>query len=220
MQHALRVDPQPLIENETVLVNTVGEICDAANYLNVASREELGTATDLVKLIKTRHREIDAERDGLVRPLNGTVDKINARFKTILAPLKAAEEGIKAKMLAFQQEEARQAAEARRVAEEAAKKAEEEAERLAEESDRASLPTQPLAVPEPLPVPRTTYGAYGGVSTLKKSWTFELLDIAALAAARPDLIVVDTAKVNAEIKGRGGDIPGLRVYEKEIISIR
>lgn len=210
-----------VFDDEARIVSTVAELCEVASFTPVKSHDELSKATDLVKLIKTRHKEYDTERTGLVKPLNDTVDKINARFKTILAPLKAAEDGIKAKMLSFQQEEGRKAAEARLVMEEHARKEREEAERLAAESDRAPLPLAMAApLPEPAPAAKTAYGSYGGVSTVKKLWTWELLDIAELAASRPDLLMVDAVKVNAEIKGRGGDIPGLRIFERETIAIR
>lgn len=211
---------QPTIDNEDRLVSTVSELCEVAEYLAVKSQEDLSHATDVVKMIKTRHKEIDAERTGLVKPLNDTVDKINSRFKTILAPLKTAEDGMKAKMLSFQQEQARIAADARRVAEEQARRAAEKAAKLAAESDRAPIPVMEVALPEPSAASKTSYGSYGGVSTVKRTWAWELLDIAALAAARPDLLQVDAMKVNAEIRGKGGDIPGLRVYEKETIAIR
>lgn len=215
---ALAIQEAPAIQNEDRLVSTVSSLVEVASYLQVTTQEELGNATDVVKLIKTRWKEIEDERTGLVKPLNDTVGKINARFKTILAPLKDAEDAIKAKMLTYQQEEARKAAEARRIAEEAARKAAEEAAKLAAEQ---SLPVPaPVIIAAPPQPAKSSYGSFGGVSTVKKVWVFEVEDIAALAAARPDLIAVDSAKVNAEIRGKGGNIPGLRIFEKETIAVR
>lgn len=220
MHNALAVAPSAEIENEDKLVTTVASLTEVAGYVTVTNATELGNATDLVKLIKTRWKEIEAERTALVKPLNDTVSRINSRFKSILAPLEAAETTVKGKMLAFQQEEARKAEAARKEAEEKARREAEEAARLAAESDR------PLVVPVvPVPTaapqaPKTAYGSFGGVSTVKKVWTFEVTDIQALAAARPDLVTADAVKINAEIRGKGGDIPGLRVFEKDTISVR
>lgn len=210
------------LEQDT-LVSTVSELVDAASGVVILSRSDLSEATDLVKVIKGRHREIEEERTRLVKPFNDGVKQINARFKSILQPLETAESDIKAKMLAFQQEEARAAEVARREAE---RLAAEEAARVAAEFAAENLDRPDLPPPPPMPVavtpeaPKSTYGAFGGVSTVKKVWAFEVLDIAALAAARPDLVTVDSAKVNAEIRGKGGDIPGLRVFEKETIAVR
>lgn len=209
------------INNEDKLVNSVSSLVEAATYLKVTTPEELSNATDIVKLIKTKHKEIDGERTALVKPLNDTVDRINGRFKTILAPLKTAEDEVKAKMLTFQQEEVRKAEEARREAE---RKAAEETARIAKEQAEAA-PDAPVAIVEVVPVlppaaPRTSYGSFGGTSSMKKVWVFELEDIQKLAAARPDLVTVDASKVNAEIKGKGGEIPGLKIYQKDTIAVR
>jgi hypothetical protein len=149
------------------------------------------------------------------------VKTINDRFKRILEPLAEAESDIKGKMLTFQQEEARKA-EALRL--ESEKKAREEAERIAREH-AAAKPECPVPLVEVIPVvqplpPKTTYGQYGAVSSMKKVWAYELLDIKALAAARPDLVVTDAGKISAEIRSSGGDIPGLRIFQKDTIAVR
>jgi hypothetical protein len=209
------------VDNEPKLVATVTEMCEVASHLKVSSPQELANATDVVKLIKTRHNAIEEERTTLVKPLNDTVKRINDRFKTILAPLAEAEVGVKSKMLAYQQEENRKAEEARREAE---RKAREDAERIAKE--QASLaPNSPPPMVEvaailPPPPPQTTRGAFGSTSTLKKVWVYEVEDIQKLAAARPDLVMVDAAKINGLIRGVGGEIPGLKIYQKETIAVR
>lgn len=82
-----------------------------------------------LQAIKRRAKELDAQRDGLVRPLNETVAKINALFKRPLSILGQAEAAIKGAMLTYQREEQEKAEAARRQAEEAARK---ERERLAQ----------------------------------------------------------------------------------------
>lgn len=211
-----------LIPNEQQLTATVGQLCEAASATLILCREDLAEATDLVKLIKTRHREIEDERTNIVKPINDSVKRINERFKAITTPLLDAENGIKRKMLDFQQEEARKAEEERKKAETEAAEAAATLAAEAADMDRAPLPPSLVPTPAPLPPepPKTTYGAYGAVSTMKKVWSWELLDIAALAAARPDLVMVDAGKVAAEIRGRGGEIPGLRIFEKDTIAVR
>ena len=210
---------------EVQLRATAQELCESAADIMIMSRPDLSAATDIVKAIKQRYRDVEDERKRLVKPFNEGVDAINARFKTMTVPLKEAEDELKRKMLAFQQEEERRAREEasrlEKIRREEDEKRRKEAEALAADSDRAPMPIVQEA-PTPI-VPQhkpTTYGQTGAVSTVKKQWTFEMIDIAALANARPDLVMVDTVKVNQEIRGKGGEIPGLRVYEKDIIQVR
>lgn len=210
---------------EAALRTTAQELCDSAGDFIIMTRADLSAATDLVKTIKTRFRDVEDERKRLVKPFNDGVDAINARFKSMTVPLKDAEETLKTKMLAFQKEEERRAKEEQERIEKARREAEEKARKEAEESGngddiRSMSRPEPVEAP-PAPVHKpTTYGQTGAVSTVKKQWTFELVDIRALANARPDLVVVDTVKINQEIRGRGGDIAGLRIYEKDVLQVR
>ena len=212
---------------EIQLRSTVQELCELAGDMMIMTRADLSAATDIVKAIKTRFRDAEEERKRLVRPFNDGVSAINARFKAMTTPLSDAENDLKAKMLAFQKEEEKRAQEeatriekARREAEEKARK---EAEEQAAESDRAPLPEVVKEAP-PTPIVQahkpTTYGQTGAVSTVKKRWVFDLVNIQELAASRPDLVTVDTVKINQEIRGKGGNIPGLNIFEKEEMQVR
>jgi predicted secreted protein len=219
---------------EIKLRNTSKELCEAAVDVMILTRHDLSHATDMVKIIKTRSKEIEEERTKLVKPFNEGVKAINARFKAMTAPLEEAEASIKAKMLTFQKEEERRAMEEAKRLEKVRLEAEEKARKesaeladklMAENGDSGDirnmpLPTAPaVAIVAPLHRP-TTYGQTGAVSTVKKVWTFEVTDIRALAAARPDLVLSNDVEINREIRGKGGDIAGLRIYEKEIMQVR
>jgi len=210
---------------EVQLRSTAQELCESASDVVIMTRSDLSLATDLVKSIKTRFRDIEDERKRLVRPFNDGVDAINARFKSMTVPLKDAEDSLKAKMLSFQKEEEKRAQEEAARIEKSRREAEEKARKEAEESssgdDIRSMPLPVIAEAAVVPLHKpTTYGQTGAVSTVKKQWTFELEDIKALANSRPDLVIVDTVKVNQEIRGKGGEIPGLRVYEKDVLQVR
>lgn len=242
-----------IIENETPVEikfrASAKELCDLAGDALIMTRPDLSNATDLVKTIKSRSKEIEEERKRLVKPFNDGVDAINGRFKGMKLPLDEAETVLKGKMLKFQQEEERRAREeqerlakiqreeeAKRRAEWEAKEKErlrlaaEEAERI-KQSQEDDIRSMPLPEPEPVayvPAPviqapvhkATTYGQTGAVSTVKKAWAFELVDIKALAAARPDLVSVNEVEINRIIRGTGGEIPGLRIYQKDVLQVR
>ena len=218
---------------EIKLKATALELCESASDTVIMTRPDLSHATDLVKTIKSRFKEIEDERKRIVKPFNDGVDAINGRFKGMTGPLLEAEAALKGKMLAFQKEEEKRANdEAVRVAKiqaEAAEKARQEAEEHAKANPEADdISSMPLpekliaaAVEVNMPIHRpTTYGQTGAVSTVKKVWAFEVTDIKALANARPDLVMVDTVKINQLIRGVGGEIPGLRIFQNETMSVR
>lgn len=56
----------------------------------------------------------------------------------------------------------------------------------------------------------------------QKVWKFEVVDMAALYAARPDLVKaeVKTREMNGEIAGGVREIPGVRIYEDSAVVLR
>lgn len=212
---------------EVRLRATAMELCESAGDIVIMTRPDLSHATDVVKAIKTRTKEIEDERTRIVKPFNEGVKAINARFKAMTAPLEDAETSLKGKMLTFQKEEERRAreeeariAKAQQEAIEKSRKEQEEAAASGGDDIRSMpIPEAPIAIVAPIHKP-TTYGQTGAVSTVKKTWAFEVVDIKALAAARPDLVRVDDVRVNQIIRGIGGDIAGLRIFQKEHVDVR
>jgi len=217
-------------DTEVQLRSTVTELCEAADSVAIFTRPDLSHATDLVKAIKDRARDIEDERKRLVKPFNDGVDAINGRFKAMRAPLLEAESVLKAKMLTFQQKEALEAeeerkrleAEQRQREEEARKKQEEENARAVDESgdelDRAPMPVaEVIAAAVVSSFKPTTYGQTGATSTVKKVWTGELVDIGQVPK---EYLLLDQVKVNQAIRAGAREIPGLRIFEKETIAIR
>lgn len=214
---AVIIDQTPV---EIQLRQTSSQLCEIAANVVIMDRNDLSEATDLVKQIKGRAKEIEDERTRLVKPFNEGVKQINGRFKSMLTPLEEAEADVKGKMLAFQKDEERKAEEERRRIEAIRL----EAERNAQAENPVQAQQIEIAVPKPV-MPATTfkpttYGQTGATSTVKKVWAFELVDIQKLAIARPDLITIDQVKINQEIRGKGGVIDGLRIFEKDVIQVR
>ena len=77
-------------------------------------------AAEELKAIKARTASIEAQRTGITKPLNEVLRRINDLFRGPSELLAEAERTLKGKMIAWDQEQARIAAEARRKAEEAA----------------------------------------------------------------------------------------------------
>lgn len=110
-------------------------LADAAKWLAdnpvIETSEVAKAAAAMEKRVKVSFDEIEAERDGKVRPLNERVKSINDEYRKEKASLETARETLKKRLTAYvQAEEAKRRAEAERIAREA-----EEAERLAREAE-------------------------------------------------------------------------------------
>ena len=86
----------------------------------INSQEAYGLAADELKAIKARINGLEDQRTGITGPINAALKAINTLFRGPADVLVQAESTLKRKMLAWQSDQERIAAEARRVAEEAA----------------------------------------------------------------------------------------------------
>lgn len=86
----------------------------------VSNDEEYGLAGDELKAIKAKANALETQRISITKPMNDALRAVNALFKAPGELLAQAENVIKRKMIAYDTERERQAAEERRRAEEAA----------------------------------------------------------------------------------------------------
>lgn len=99
--------------------------------MTISSPDEYELAAEELRAIKARASKLEEQRTGITGPINKALKAINDLFRGPSELLGEAERTLKGKMLAWDQEQARIAAEARRAAEEAAAA---ERRRLAEEA--------------------------------------------------------------------------------------
>lgn len=133
--------PAQEVEKLAEVTAEVATVVEQARAIDVRTPDEASFATAFLSRIATAKRQGEAARRFLVDPLNEHVKRINAQFKETAAPLDEADQVVRQKVLTYQREAQRQAAEEqarldaeRRAAEEAA---EAERRRLAEEAARA-----------------------------------------------------------------------------------
>lgn len=86
----------------------------------VATADDYSLAADELRAIKTRAKAIEDQRTGITGPINKALKAINDLFRGPAELLERAEAVLKRKMLAYDQEQERIAAENRKRAEEAA----------------------------------------------------------------------------------------------------
>lgn len=214
-------------DQEQKIVNNAQELVAQASRVVIASNEDNEKASDLVKFIKTCFKKAEDDRKSITDPLNAVIKNINARYKLITEPLLNAEHEVKTAMLTFSQEQRRIAEQKerdRRAAEEAAlleqaAKAEQEnkpvdADMLLDQA--AEVNSAPVVVQQP----QTVRGDYGSSSSIKKTWTYRVTDIKALAAAHPELVLENSPVIRQRIREGIREMAGVEIYQEESIAVR
>ena len=195
----------------------------------VTVQVEYDVASETRARIRAMAKSIEAKRVEITRPMNESLDAVNALFKKPLSILKEAEKKLAENILEFQkeQERIRQAQEDRlRREEEARAKAERDKLLLraqkAEDKGKSERAEELIAkaggvAVAPVMVART-FEKNVGFKT-RKVWKHEIVDIN-LVPRR--FMIVDEVELRvaymAAIASGGADvsIPGVRIYQEEI----
>lgn len=119
------------LPDSTALTQRVQSALDFIAGFHIIDAETYGLAADELRSIKAKANVLEAQRTGITGPINTALKGINDLFRGPASLLNHAEQLLKGKMLAYDLEQERVAAEARRKAEEIAaaerKRIEEEA---------------------------------------------------------------------------------------------
>lgn len=109
-----------------------------AQALVVSNPQEYESAATVLQELRGAYKRMEAERLSITRPMNAAIDKVMAFFKPHTAALTTAGDMVRAKLNAYDAEQARIAEEARLKAEAEAKAARDKAEREAREAREAA----------------------------------------------------------------------------------
>lgn len=185
-----------------------------AQALTIASDEDLTLATDTLGVIAKIKKQLEEKRTFFVKPLNDQVKRINEMFKAWSAPLDRADQIIRGKVLAYRQEQERR----RREEEERLRKlAEKEHARLVRQAEkRGETPPPPPPVPVIPQTAKTVAGTVGSVTT-RKEWDFEIVDETLIPR---EYLMVNEAKIRAVVRAGVRNIPGVRIFEREVLAVR
>lgn len=210
----------------------------AQMFDEVTTPEQQVAAVEAMRPLKEIERQVEADRKAVKAPVLDLGRAVDDKAKDFIKPVVAELHRLSALVSHYQFEERKKAAEAEatrqaelRRQEEERRKAEAEARRIEAERQKAieagkPAPPPPAPLPPP-PAPVTTPSLFreppkpAGLS-VKDKWQFEVLDAAAVYAARPDLcrIEVRTAEVNAAISAGVREIPGLRIWSELQANVR
>lgn len=209
---------------------------DARERVRVCLKRIEELKDEAVKPLNEQRNKIFAQAKFYTEPLEAAFRAVTGVLKQYMdEQARIAEEH--ARKLREEQEtadriEAAKIAEAlkkQRELEEAAKTAnfeeQENLERAAKEEAKKAAEAQAVLDKKEIQLveaaPKSIRTASGAMTTRKLIWDWELQDIKALYASRPDLFLVDEKKINQLVKKDGvRELPGVRIFQDSTLSGR
>lgn len=206
-------------------------VAEAAAITSITDAVDADAANNLLREIHNQLKAVEGARKEIKKPVDELAARIQDTAKNFSGPLEVEKARISSILGAYQRAEAEKAEAARRAAiaeqqriaaEEAAKVAKTEAAhgsdspeaRAAHDAavDKLATASSAVAVAEPVKLAGTA---------IRKTWKFEVTDIAALMAYNKDLVTIapNTAAINAVIKNNQS-VPGLRIWEETKATVR
>lgn len=175
-------------------------IVQRAKNFQIISDEQLKDGTDICAWIRQKLKIVEDRREFFVKPLRDHVNNINKWFKEFTVPLSEADKIVSEKMSAFRLKQ-------QRAIEEKNRKLREQAEAKAE---KKGVPVSEIPVKQ-VALPQKSVGS----GSFRKVKDYEIIDETKIPRAylEPNLAQIRKA-VNAGIT----EIPGIRIFEKEIFS--
>jgi len=172
-------------------------VAQAGKYI-IKSVEDVDKSSEFLKKVKDTEREIEAKRLEFTKPLNQSLRAINATFKQLKEPLVEARILLTGKIMDWKQ------AETARLEKEEARR------RKIQEAHAKKGHT--VEAPVVLDRPQKTIGN----TRTTKFWTFEVQD---LGKVPTEYLEIDTVEVRQAIRNGVREIPGIKIYQDERLSI-
>lgn len=191
----------PVSEIEQYRQTNTALIRQSQDFAIKTSGDE-NTVYDVLRNIAGTKKAIEKRRLEITGPLNKSLKAANSLFKELTAPLLDADAVLRGKIVAFR---AKQEAQAEKMRERRLEKAA-EAEAAGDQETALAFEEEAEAVQ-----------AKVGGSVLQKRWTFDVVDADGVPR---EYLEINTVAVNEAIREGVRDIPGLRIYQKELVSVR
>lgn len=202
------------------------QLLAASSPIKEVNEFTIEAASDALRLLQEATRTVEGQRVEIKAPVLKLGKEIDAAAKQFSGPLEAEASRLSRLIGAHVEAERRRVAEAEaerqriiRENEEAARVAEAEAQKAAAAAFLADDPAPPPPPPAPLaplPPPAAPFVAPAGIQT-RKTWKYEVADMAALYAARPDLVTLEPngrAILSELSKTEGAPVPGLKIWQE------
>jgi len=193
-------------KNELQAIQSNGmELIGLANAHMVIDQGQADEANEILTKINHGLKQIEAKRTSFTAPLNQSLKEINASFKKMVEPIKYAKDELTSRLMTWRRQE-----QARIDAEREKAVREEERRRKIQEAHAAKghavkEDITPVVKPIPFSVNDTT--------KVQKRWTHEIEDEALVPR---EYLIVNGPAITAAVRAGVRDIPGVKIYQKEI----
>lgn len=212
----------------------VTALCAQIEKMTVVDDVSKAEAVNMIGTLGAAKAEADKVRKGYVEPLKKFTGAVDAMFRGFVKPLDDANEGLRGKVLAFNEAERKRIADleaeqtANRLRAEALAREAEKAEGAGETALRDGLLNEAAAADAKAteagaalagaaPPPARYSTPWGVSSTSRMVWTYE---VTALDDVPREFLTVNDALVEERIAAGVREIPGLRIFEREALTVR
>jgi MFS superfamily sulfate permease-like transporter len=214
------------IDTQTVAAaDSAARMLEKCVGYRVVTQVEYVTASDTLKEIKTRGKQLDDLRRSMTKPLDDSKAKIMDFFRKPAEALAEAEKEVKSAMLRFQQEQERERLAEIRRQEEDRRLEQEILDELAQEAAQAGdvvavaelVEQKQEAMVAPVVAPPSA-PKVDGVG-MRKVWKWRLVDY--LLVPR-EYLMLDDVMIGNVVRGSQGKltIPGIEIYSKDVVISR
>jgi hypothetical protein len=173
---------------------------------------DVKVATNDLSTISKLKKALEEKRKEYTAPINEHLKSINDAFKTVVTPLEQADQITRKKILDYRaamQKKADEIAEINRLREEAA-------QREAKLNGTGEI-SEPVNIIETPTAPATTIRADVGTLSTMKIWKWSVEDITKVPS---EYLIVDGARLTRVVKAGVRDIPGIRIYSEDTLTVR
>jgi len=180
----------------------IPELVDAAESFVVESEEDVSKASEFMSSLKKMERAIEDKRLEVTRPINESIKTLNAMFKELSAPILSATNTMYSKIMSWRTKEKARIEEERMALL--------KAQALAAKNNDEEL-VEAIEELKPAPVQQTINKAQ-----TRLIWTYEVIDTTKVPI---EFLEVNTSAVGEAVRKGIRDIPGIKIYQKEILAI-
>lgn len=183
--------------------------------LTITDHNSFTAASDVRNKVRKRKTRVDELRKEAIAPFKEEVDRYNNLFRIELDNLDELLNRVDGKLIAYTEEEERKAKEEQaRISRERAKQE--------EEAKKNNTVVEQLSPIEVVEAPKTTIRSESGTMSVKKIWTYEILDTTLLMKTHPEFFVPDSKLINDFVKiiKEEKELDGLRIFQKTSLASR
>lgn len=197
----------------TAIKDQIEALCKEGTEMVITDNDSFAHAGEFLRKIKQAQKQVDDTRKGMTRPLDESKKKIMDLFRPVEQRIEKLELSIKGSLMVYQAEIDRKIRIEREELDR--KNAEEMAQKQkdAEFFGESGVDIEPSTA-ESMPVNVAPVAV--GIST-KTVWAFEIVDESKLPR---EMLSADEKKIRAAVEFGMRNVPGLRIFEKQIISAR